>query len=60
MEIAYAEDVLTDVLAVKITDILPAIDVDMFADESTNGLAAVMTPLKGTLSSPSEESMSLC
>ena len=60
MEIAYAEDVMTDVLAVKITDILPAIDVDMFADESTNGLAAVITPLDFALSSPREESMPFC
>ena len=52
MEIAYAEEVLTDVLAVKMTDILPAIDVDMLADVNANDLAAVMTPIEFALSSP--------
>ena len=44
VEIAYAGDVLADVLAVLITDVVTAIGVDMFADENANGLAAVMTP----------------
>ena len=44
VEIAYAGDVLADVLAVLITDVVPAIGVDMFADENASGLAAVMTP----------------
>ena len=44
VETAYAGDVLADALAALITDVVPAINVDMFADENANGLAAVMTP----------------
>ena len=53
---AYAVDVLT----VLIIEVVPAIDIDMLADENTNGFAAVMTPLEFTLPAPSEESMPLC
>ena len=41
---------LADLLTVVITDIVFAIDVDMIANESVNGLAAVMTSLEFTLS----------
>ena len=54
--VAYAGDVRTDgsdgLLAVPITDLMTAIDVDMLADENENDLAAVMTPLEFTLSAP--------
>ena len=36
---------LDDILDVIITGVVPAIDVDMIADENINGLAAVMNPL---------------
>ena len=52
MEIAYAGDVLTDVSAVSISEILPGTDVDTLNDENINGLAAVMTPLELAVSSP--------
>ena len=52
VETVYAGDVLADALPVLITVVAPAIDVDMLADENLNGLAAVMTPLEFTLSSP--------
>ena len=52
VETVYAGDVLADTLSVLITVVAPAIDVDMLADENLNGLAAVMTPLEFTLSSP--------
>ena len=52
VETVYAGDVLADALLVLITVVAPAIDVDMLADENLNGLAAVMTPLEFTLSSP--------
>ena len=45
-------DVLTDLLAVLVIDVVTTIDVDMLADENENGLAAVMTPLEFTLSAP--------
>ena len=45
-------DVLADVLSVLIIDIVSAIDVGMLADESVNGLAAVMTSLEFTSLSP--------
>ena len=54
--VAYAEDVLvdllTDGLTAVISDVVSAIDVDMLADENANRLAAMMTPLEFTLSSP--------
>ena len=40
-EIAYAGDMLADVLAVLIADGVPAIDVDMLADENADVSAAV-------------------
>ena len=52
VEIASAAGVLTDVSAVPITDVVPGTDVDILNDENVNGLAAVMTPLELTLSSP--------
>ena len=65
MGVAYAEDVLVDLLAdalaVKISDVVSAIDaVDMLADENANDLTAVVTPLEFTLSSPREEPMPFC
>ena len=54
--VAYAGDVRADefdgLLAVPITDLVTAIDVDIFADENENDLAAVMTPLEFTLPAP--------
>ena len=50
--ISYNGDVLAGVLSVLIIGFVSAIDVDMMADESVNGLAAVMTPLEFTLLSP--------
>ena len=52
VEIAYAGDALTDVSAVPITDVVSGTDVDILTNENVNGLAAVMTPLESTLSSP--------
>ena len=46
-------DMSTDELAVPIIDVVSVTDVDMLADdENVNVLAAVMTPLGFTLSSP--------
>ena len=53
-------DVLTDILAVPIIDVVSDIDVDMIADENVNDLAVVIPPLEFTLSVPLEESVSLC
>ena len=54
--VAYAGDVRVgvpdDLLAVPIIDVVPAIDVDIFADENANGLTPVMTPLEFTLPAP--------
>ena len=56
-----AVEVLTDLMTVPIIDVVSVTDVDMLTDdENVNGLAAVMPPLEFTLSSPREESMSLC
>ena len=52
MRITYAVDVLTDVLNVVITDVVPTIDVDMLTDENAKGLLAVMIPSEFTLPSP--------
>ena len=43
---------VVEVLDVLIIDLVPAIDVDILADENVNGLAAVMTPLEFTLPAP--------
>ena len=48
----YAEDVLVDLLTVILSDVVSAIDVGMLVDENANRLAAVMTPLESTQSSP--------
>ena len=48
--VAYAVDVVTDLLAVIFVDVLSVI---MSVDENVNGLAAVMTPLDFTLPAPS-------
>ena len=60
VEIAYAGDVLTDVSAVSISEILPGTDVDTLNDENINGLAAVMTRLGLTLSSSWKDAMPFC
>ena len=60
VEIASAAGVLTDVSAVPITDVVPGTDVDILNDENVNGLAAVVTPLELTLSSPLEDPMPFC
>ena len=60
VKISYAAGVLTDVSAVPITDVVPGTDVDILNDENVNGLAAVMTPLELTLSSPWEDPMPFC
>ena len=51
---------LTDELAVPITEFVSVTDIDMLADENGNALAAVTTPFEFTLSSPCEESVSFC
>ena len=43
---------MAGVLAIIIIDVVPAIDVDILADGSVNGLAAMMTPLEFTLPAP--------
>ena len=45
MEIAYAGDVLTDVLTVLITDVVTVIEVDMLTDENVIGLTVAMNRL---------------
>ena len=50
--VSYVTDVLTGVLTVLIIGVVTAMDVDILADGSGNGLAAVMTPFEFTLSSP--------
>ena len=52
VEIAYAGDVLTEVLTVLITDVVTIIGVDMLTDENVIGLAAVMNLLEFTLPAP--------
>ena len=49
---AYAADVMTDVPCFVTFDVVPAINVDMFADENVHGLAAVMTPSEFTFPAP--------
>ena len=44
VRIAYAVDVLTDLLTVLIIEVVSVIGVDMLADEDANGLAAVISP----------------
>ena len=51
---------LSDVLAVAITDVMSFIDVDMLANENINGLAVMTTPLEFTLPAPGEESIPFC
>ena len=48
VEIAYAGDVMTALIA----GVVPAIDAEMLAHETLNGLAAVMTPLEFTSPAP--------
>ena len=43
---------VVDVLTVLIIEVVPAIAIDVLADENTKGLAAVMTPLEFTLPAP--------
>ena len=50
--LTYAEDLPTDLLAVIIIDIIPAIDTDIFFDGDMEGLAAAMTPVEFTLPVP--------
>ena len=50
--VAYAEDVLVDLLTVITIDVVSAIDVAMLAGENVDGLAAVMTSLEFALPSP--------
>ena len=50
--VVYAGDVLTDMLAVLIIDVVNVIGVDILVDENVNGLADVMTPLEFTLPAP--------
>ena len=56
LRVAYTVDVptdlLTNLLAVLIVDVVSVIDVDMLADENSNGLTAVATPLEFTFLSP--------
>ena len=45
VEIAYAGDVLTDVLTVLISDVVTVIEVDMLTDENVIGLTVAMNRL---------------
>ena len=58
--VTYAVDMLVGLLVATIIDVVPAIDIDILADESVDGLAAVMTPVEFTLLSPWEGSMPSC
>ena len=58
--VTYAVDVLVVLLLATIIDIVSAIDIDIFADESVDSLAAVMTALESALLSPWEDSMPFC
>ena len=64
LRVSYAVDVLTDLLTnllgVLIVGVVTVIDVDMLADENSNGLTAVATPSEFTLSPSWKESMSFC
>ena len=60
VEIAYAAGMLADVSATPTTDVVPGTDEDILNDENVNGLAAAMTPLESTLSSPWEDPMPFC
>ena len=51
MGVARAVSML-DALTVVIVNVVSVIDVDMLADTNANDLAAVMSPLEFTLSSP--------
>ena len=50
--VAYTVDVLANVPCFLTFGVVPAIDVDMFADENVRGLATVMTPSEFTFSAP--------
>ena len=54
--VVYSGDVLTDLLgellAALIIDVVTVIDVDILVDENVNGLADAMTPLEFTLPAP--------
>ena len=50
--LAYAKDLLADLLAIITIDVVFAIDVAMLAGENVDGLAAVMTSLEFALPSP--------
>jgi hypothetical protein len=50
--VTCAVDVLVVLLVATIIDVVSAIDIDILADESVDGLAAVMTPVEFTLLSP--------
>ena len=50
--VTYVVDIVADALTALIVGSVTAADVDMLADETANGFAAVMTPLEFTLSLP--------
>ena len=50
--LAYAKDLMADLLTIITIDVVSAIGVDMLADEKVDGLAAAMTPLEFALPSP--------
>ena len=50
--VAYAVDVLTDLLRSVTFDVVTVIDVDILTDENVNGSEAVMTALEFILSAP--------
>jgi hypothetical protein len=59
--VAYAVvDVVTGVPSFVTFGVVPAIDVDMFADENVRGLAAVMTPSEFPLQARKEAMRPFC
>ena len=51
---------LADLPDAAIIDVVSVTDVDILTDENANGLAAVMTPLEFTWSTPREEAIPFC
>ena len=60
VRVPYTVDVLADVPCFSTFGVVPAIDVDMFADENVRGLAAVITPSEFTSPAPRAEPMPFC
>ena len=60
VRVAYAGDVLADLLVAAMIDVMSPTDVDILTDENASGLGAVMAPLEFTLPAPCEASMPIC